>query len=473
MKWKFKYWLYPQNPNRLRDGQISIYNATGNVPISLRLESYHEGKRIQVSTGISCSPELLYTLYPEFKRSKTGIDFNKTNAARIDYKDIYSALESFIHPYKQCVEELNINPEKYQHVKTRKQFKLFKEERLNEIAITKKVDGEHKLLDFVDIYLKVRGVTNESTASNYKTNIKHFCNYANNEDLTIWDIDYKWLKKWDKWAGDNISAKSIETYGNHLKIILEFAETVIPDYTNVPITNKKKKLSNKQIQAIMKSFGTGNLVLPETNQYVVRKAPKSSFKPNRYLDSEQIEVLKKYWKADNGKTLNQQKALDIWFLMYYLAGCYPMDLVRQFKKENYHKEKLHLEYVRHKTKDTTVSVEAIPIKLNDVVVELIEKYKSTHSKNLFNFIETANVPENEYKLLGDRNSGYLRIIGKKLGFKNLNCSMARHSCFNELQNKGEAIEKIQRIAGHSDLSVTRGYLDSLKIVDLTETYAKL
>ena len=150
-----------------------------------------------------------------------------------------------------------------------------------------------------------------------------------------------------------------------------------------------------------------------------------------------------------------------------------MDLVRQFKKENYHRNKKHLQYIRHKTKDTVTTVEPIPIPLNEDVIKLINNYKSKHSDNLFNFIETARKPENEHELLGDRTSKTLQIIGKRLGFKSLNCKMARHSCFNKLQNEKRPIEEIQRIAGHTDLSTTKIYLDSLKVVDLTESYGKL
>ena len=482
--WKYKCWLYPQSIGRLSALQKEEFKQTGKVPISIRIECNGErtargqGKRIQVSTKISCSPKLLHTLFPEFKPKKTNIDFNSTKTAREKNKELYSTLEMFLDPYKKCVDELNSDPKKYQHVKTRKQFLQFKKEKLSEITIIDQGEAEHKLMDFVEIYLKVKGNLAVKTEKNYKENIRHFCNYANNQDLTIWDIDYQFLVKWDKWAVKNLRMKSIETYGNHLKIILDFVETIIPEYKNVPITNKKSTLSNEQKSKLYKSLindGYKNIVIPSQSQYIVKKAPKTSFKPNRYLDIDQIELLKKYLISGAAANDKEQKAIEVWFLMYYLAGCYPMDLVFTFKKSNFYKSKKYVEYQRHKTLNTRTTPEPIPIQLNNHAIELINIYKSDSKKTdlLFNFWEIARIPDNEGVNLGDRTTRDLKSVAKKLGFSQLNSKMARHSCFNRLDKLKTPFDEIQRVAGHTDPATTRIYLDGLKMVDLTETYAKL
>lgn len=504
LNWKFKCWLYPQSVSRLSTNQKEYYEQTGKVPISLRIECNGErtargqGKRIQVSTKQVCSPKLLHTLFPEYKPKKTSIDFNSTKAARNENKDLYSALQNFIAPYIKCVDELNSDPKKYQFVKTRKQFLEFKKDRLQEITVVNQGDSNHKLMDIVEVYLKIKSHLAEKTKKNYREVIERFNSYAGkvnivqyvNENgetktrkeynLTIWDVDYNFLKKWDKWAMNNLSMKSIETYSNQLKIILEFAESIIPEYSNIPITNKNSDLSKKdrlKIYMSLLSDGAKNISIPEQNRYILRKAPKSSFKPNRYLDIEQIELLKSYADSGSAKTIQEQTALDIWFLMYYLAGCYPTDLVKMFRKSNYHRNKKYIDYQRHKTINTRSTPEIVPIHLNDHAINLINRYKSLDKKSdlLFYFWENSNVrtQDAEGVRLGDRTTRNLKQAARDLGFANLTSKMARHSNFNRLQKEKVDIEQIRIIAGHSDTATTRIYLDSLKMVDLTDAYAKL
>ena len=167
------------------------------------------------------------------------------------------------------------------------------------------------------------------------------------------------------------------------------------------------------------SDGAKNISIPDQNRYVVRKAPKSKFKPNRYLDVEQIELLKKY-ASGSVKTFKEQTALDVWFLMYYLGGCYPTDLVKMFKKSNYHSSKKYLEYQRHKTINTRTNPEIVPIQLNDHAIELINTYMSIdkNSDLLFYFWENSNVdtPDAEGERLADRTTRNLKQAAKELGF---------------------------------------------------------
>ena len=212
--------------------------------------------------------------------------------------------------------------------------------------------------------------------------------------------------------------------------ILKFAAAVFDEYSirQIPMATKN---NNKDIKAkeILKAYLEGKTEdIKKESIYILPKAVKTTY--YKYLNSKQIELLKNY----KPNTVTKQKALDMFFLMYYLAGCYPTDLVLQFRKSKFQRNNKYIEYYRHKTEKFKIS---IPVEITDEAMKLIKKYKSEDSKtdNLFRFYETANNPNKEHENLPDRTNTQLNIIGKELGFERLNCEMARHSCFNNLLEK--------------------------------------
>lgn len=474
MDWKFKYRLYTESPNRLRPAQKAECERTGAYPITFCIESSFErtekskgGKRKTMKTGRSCPPSVLYHLFPEFKRKKKDvIDFNKVERTREEYSELYKYLLKYMKPYKEAIESINSKGDS-SGVYTLTQLQEYINTSLELDTKVKKLGKQHKLKEVVELYILTRDIA-EKTKSGYKECIRHFLNYSNNDDLTIYDIDYNFMKKWDKWAMQRLSVKSMETYSNGLYTTLKFAAAVFEEYSSLLIP-MATKTNNQSIKAkeILKAYLEGNTEeIKKESIYILPKAVKTSY--YKYLNSDQIQLLKNY-KTDS---IVKQKAIDMFFLMYYLAGCYPSDLVLQFKKSKFQKNKKYIEYFRHKTEKYKIS---IPVEITSEAMELIKKYKSEDmtNDNLFNFYETARVPNREHVNLPDRSNTQLNIIGKELGFERLNCEMARHSCFNNLLEKETPFDKIMVIAGHGDFRTTRNYLDGLRQIDFKDTYAKL
>lgn len=454
----FKYWLYPENPNRLAEPQKVAFTATGEVPIKLIIESsFQKKKRKMIKTGFNCSKELLYTLFPEYTKTKVVTVDTKLQQ---QHQLLQQHLRNFVKPYADAINIINAEGSNTK-VYTFKQLDEFIRTNSEKVRITKQLGEEHKLIEVLDLFNN--NDNKQKTKDSYKDGIRNFIKFSDNEDLTIYDIDYNFMVKWDKWAKEKLVTKTMESYCNSLLSVLRFSARVFPEYSlhNIPLA-KNPKLTIE------------NLGLYGENQIKIYKIPvatKGSRSFNKYLSQEQIELFKKY-SPDNDK---EQTAKDMWFLMYYLAGCYPIDLVEMFKKSDYNEKSKSLEYKRSKTDGRTSIEVKVPITVVPELKKLIDIYRSTDktSTNLFRFKETARKPENEKNNLPDRNNTWLNVISKKMGFEKLNCEMARHSCFNMLLKKNESFEKIMTIAGHTDFRTTRNYLDTLKQVDYSETYDKL
>ena len=162
-------------------------------------------------------------------------------------------------------------------------------------------------------------------------------------------------------------------------------------------------------------------------------------------------------------------------MMYYLAGCYPVDLIYSFKKNNYNPVKGSLSYERSKSIDRVTVKKAVPIQLEtDDAGLLVQKYSiltGASEENLFPFYRTyGNNPIRNFR---KRTNKYLKQINNTLGFENLLCAMARHSCFNKLKSEGVSISEIMEIAGHTSLRTTQLYLDTLVQARLKDAYSKL
>ena len=147
-------------------------------------------------------------------------------------------------------------------------------------------------------------------------------------------------------------------------------------------------------------------------------------------------------------------AIDL-FTFSYLAGGINFVDIAYLKSNNIIDGRLV--YIRKKTK------KLIKLPLQAKAIELIDKYKSSDSQNLFPILskyhKTDQQKTNRVHKVITKVNRYLKIVGKDLNISiDITTYLARHSYATVLKRSGVATSIISESLGHSSEKVTQIYL---------------
>ncbi len=183
------------------------------------------------------------------------------------------------------------------------------------------------------------------------------------------------------------------------------------------------------------------------------KIPKSDIPEKRSLDISKILAIMSYQYSTPNKytpkieTPRPELARDVYMLSFLLVGINSIDL--------YNVDKIsdgRLIYNRSKTKDRRQDKAEISIKIPEEALPLIEKYRDSTHKRIFNFYERYSTPQGFNSAI---NKG-LKIIGESVNIDNLDFYSARHSWATIARNDCDvSVDDISLALNHSSISSSR------------------
>jgi site-specific recombinase XerD len=267
------------------------------------------------------------------------------------------------------------------------------------------------------------------TRDTYDTTLKNIKKYNIDRAFRFSDITVFWLDEY---------ARAKEREGKKVA-------SIAIDMRNIKAVYNKVKKGDAYLMENY-PFGSGK------NLYTIQEGTAR----NVGLDKEGLKKIKNF-KSDN---LYLQEARDVFLFSFYFGGMNWKDLILLTPKnidEEY--------FIRAKTKFTTKKETHIPIKINDVQREIVERYRGK-GRYLFNFLNETATEEDIYKVQNNgvsRLNKQLKKLAKKLNInEGLSYNWARHSFATTLHKvEGVSEKSIQESMGHTDARTTRKYIDSL------------
>ena len=171
-----------------------------------------------------------------------------------------------------------------------------------------------------------------------------------------------------------------------------------------------------------------------------------------FLSAIELKQLQEY----KPKNKAQEKALDLFWLMFNLGGCNFIDLycLRQTNIKNG-----YISFIRQKTNHTR---KLIKIALNDKIISIIQKWgaKSDNPNDYIFPLDKKFKTEFErreiIKSKQINTNKHLNNIGKALNLTYpLNCAIARKSSATFLKNNAIHINQIAEMMGHTNINITQ------------------
>jgi len=148
--------------------------------------------------------------------------------------------------------------------------------------------------------------------------------------------------------------------------------------------------------------------------------------------------------------IGQQRAVDIFMLIFYLAGINIKDLL-YLKPTDFNIKKGRITYKRAKTGG------GFDIKVFPPALEIINKYKGT--KYLLNFLDEDDSFEH-YKSISKYTNMWLRKAAKYAGLtEHISTYTARHSFATTARKEGVSYDDVKMALGHDQRSVTDRYIN--------------
>ena len=186
----------------------------------------------------------------------------------------------------------------------------------------------------------------------------------------------------------------------------------------------------------------------------------SSKKVKKALNSEQLKTLFNV-EASNE---NEQQAKDFWFFSFACNGMNMKDIAL-LKYSDINEDSFS--YYRAKTFDKSAEKTEIKIYLTDFTKSIISKYGAKKKSGfVFNIISQEDTSQKQYNKI----KNFTRLINdhiKRIAKANdlpsdISTYWARHSFATNSMRKGASMEFISEALDHSDISVTKNYLDGFE-----------
>jgi integrase len=293
-------------------------------------------------------------------------------------------------------------------------------------ALISKLKGQHLHGSDFMAYMRYRISELEkenrfSYASSYQVTVDHLESFAHKKEIDFKEITTCFLRDFEGHLRQvhNARVNTIRIYLNNIRAV--FYRAIDSDLIKQDISPFRKfKIAQEKTQ-------------------------------KRAIDIADLQQLLRLWPL---VTKKQRRALDIFFLIFYLAGINLKDLL-YLKPENIHKGRIL--YKRFKTG------REYSIKIFPPAREILDRYQG--KKYLLNFMDNkekrspGRLPEADHDLLSQENKLLKTIIKKNnLKFK-ITTYSARHSWATIAAKIGISRDVISHALGHGIDSVTDIYID--------------
>ena len=402
---------------QIEDYKISIRldvrrkKASENYPVKLRVY----GKQLQKEKWYSLEVDLT-----KEKFQKIWVNGNSHNLRGVN-KEIYTKLHAYLTRAESEAKEMTVFD-----------FDKF------ETKFFRKSSDKNNVKYHFDLVID-KNIKNDKigTAESYKytfNSLAVFCKTKKNIDadkLTFNHITVDWLKEYEKtMLSQGKSITTIGIYTRTLRVVFNNA------------------IDEGDIIKDIYPFGKKKYNIPRSKK--VKKA----------LNSKQLKTL---FEAD-AKNESEQMAKDFWFFSYSCNGMNFKDIAL-LKYSDIKKDRFT--YYRAKTFDKTSEKTEITIYLTDFTNGIISKYGvKNKSDYVFNILVKEDNSEEQYKKI----KNFTRFINdhiKRIAKRNdlpsdISTYWARHSFATNSMRKGVSMEFISEALNHSDLSVTKNYLDGFE-----------
>lgn len=253
-----------------------------------------------------------------------------------------------------------------------------------------------------------------------------------NKDLTFAEIDNKLLVKYENYMLKKGNSKT--TIGMYLRSLRAIYNQQNIDKSQYPFGDAKHQYS-----------------IPKGRN--IKKA----------LTVEEIASIYHY-NTQSNDTKNMAK--DYWIFLYLCNGMNVKDFCFLTWGDI---DGDTMIYTREKTKRSKKDAEPIRVVLKKEALEIIRKWgKPSLLKDdyIFPHLQRGMSAEDErkvYKQLTKTINKYMKLIAVELGInKEVTTYFARHSFATVLKRSGAQIEMISELLGHSNVEVTKSYLDSFE-----------
>ncbi len=405
----------------------------GNYPIQLFLYSKTEKKDIRIILKANNFQVKANSVPEEFERvwgRKNNLEFKIKNIKNYRLREFLLERESKIN---FILKNLNVN--------SLKQFKdAFQVE--NQIK-------ENDIIKFLyDKTIQYNKERRYSYSNSYNTTIRKIKEFISKESLKFYDIDLKWLKNFEEFIiKSNISKSSLNFYLKDIRTV--FNEAI------------EKKIIPKDIYP----FGNKGYIISGTT------------KKKNFLSLEELKKLKNCKPKDYFK----ERAKDFFLFSFYSNGMSIKDIAflqnDQFRKDtiitkdsNGNQVKIEREYFEFYKKNNNNSVQKkIKISISKEMTYIMDKYQNLN-KGLENFvfdIIKSLGPLNQYKDYKNFNrvlNKQLKSLAKDLQINpKVSINWARHSMAAQIMDSGIPSYILSDYFGHSSVSVTEGYLNSINV----------
>lgn len=287
------------------------------------------------------------------------------------------------------------------------------------------------LRDLTTNYIQNKKDLAVKTKSHFKTTINVFESFKKN--ITIQDITADFLKSFTKMKiKDGCSLATINSYHRNVR-------TIINHYSNV------------------------DKIIPPAYQYPYGPAGYSisNYRPAKMvLSAEEIEKIENYNKFDNP---DQEYALAIWKILYYLNGSNFVDLLK-LKWSDFNSN--FLSFIRTKTENTrknNIQPVVVPLlpELSCLISQVGDKNSTYVLGNMDCSYSQQKLVNKSHKLRGEINK-HLKDIGNELELSvPLTLRSARDCYATSLLRKGASTGQISKMLNHSNSIVTEHYLSGL------------
>ena len=374
----------------------------------VKLKIYFKKKRVRkfISTAVDLSVE-------EFEKVWTKANFSELRGRNKELNTTFSEL----------IDEAN---------RIIKSFEVFNFEEFKEKLMAGITEGDSIQTVYAEKIESLKDKNAYSSIDTYVYSLKAleaFSKKNNKKPLSFEMISVQWLRMFeDDMIKIGRSVSTVGIYLRPLKAIFNMA--------------KEKGLINEYSYP----FGVNKYSIP------------SSTKVKKALSSDDLRVLLTAVPESN----LQQQAIDFWTLSFMCNGINLTDIAH-LKYQNLDLYNKTLHFVRIKTANNRPVKKIITVKLNQLTIDIIEKYKVTNNGDyIFDLISPKDSIEKARKKIKNYNHSINKQLKKLAKNNDLDPSIsfywARHTFSTIAITKGKkGIEFVQEALGHSSIKTTQNY----------------
>lgn len=277
------------------------------------------------------------------------------------------------------------------------------------------LEGEQRKQEKIDFIQFSREWVSKATikgAANYTTALNSFVAFLGKEELDIAELTIKVLNAFTK----------------HLMVLKERRNILLTEQGKRPTSNRAVSLYLgslrhlfNEAQRVYNDYDRDIILIPRS-PFENFKIPRQEATRKRAITPEQIKAIWQLPYMNRGKgqkgTCRFDIAKDCFIMSFCLMGMNSADLYNCHIMEDG-----VITYYRTKTKDRRLDKAKMMVKVPEIILPIMEKYKDKTGNRLFCFYHYYATPDAFNKAI---NAG-LKQIGEVLGIEDLEYYAARHS----------------------------------------------